>query len=366
MPELNEAKLNIDNDVRVLSLNGGGVRGLFTISVLAEIERILVSKTGDDQIKIGDYFDLITGTSIGGVLALGLAAGKTARELEEFFYNNAPKIFPYRLGWINTIKSLFSPIYSSTPLQESIAALIGNDITFNDLSRRVMIPTVNLSTGKPQFFKTPHNPNFNRDGRLKLIDAALATSAAPTYFSPHYCDDLKAYFADGGLVANNPSYIGLLEVLRDMKTDFSGISHKNIYILNIGTVGEDYALSPNSLRRRWWLGRRYWNGYVGLWGAGKSLVLTTMTANQQLHKSMLLRELALYHAEKNYVYLDEVIPNEAASDITLDNASESSLRNLLARGKQLATVQFTQNTKLQDFFISPAKPFKRINNQGKN
>lgn len=57
--------------------------------------------------------------------------------------------------------------------------MVGKDTTFNDLNRRVMIPAVNLSTGKPQFFKTPHNPQFNRDGRLTLVDAALATSAAP-------------------------------------------------------------------------------------------------------------------------------------------------------------------------------------------
>lgn len=82
------------DDVRVLSLNGGGARGLFTISVLAEIERILEERIGKPGIKVGDYFDLITGTSIGGILALGLAAGKSARELEAVFREQAPLIFP--------------------------------------------------------------------------------------------------------------------------------------------------------------------------------------------------------------------------------------------------------------------------------
>ncbi|HIC1099981.1 TPA: CBASS cGAMP-activated phospholipase, partial [Escherichia coli] len=108
-----------------------------------------------------------------------------------------------------------------------------------------------------------------------------------------------------------------------------------------------------------------WTGYCHLWGMGKRLVLTTMTANQHLHKNMLLRELALHDALDNYLYLDEVIPNEAASDITLDNASDSSLQNLSARGKQLANVQFAQNQKLKNFFISPAKPFKRTDVQEK-
>ncbi|MFQ2132585.1 CBASS cGAMP-activated phospholipase [Aeromonas hydrophila] len=342
-----------NNRIRILSLNGGGARGLFTISVLAEIERIIASKTGIQDVKVGDYFDLITGTSIGGILALGLATGKTARELETVFFEQAPIIFPQRRGWINTLKSLFAPIYNSAPLKRAVEKMIGPDATFNDLSRRVMIPTVNLSTGKPQFFKTPHNPNFNRDGVLKLIDAAMATSAAPTYFAPHYCDDLKAYFADGGLVANNPSYIGLLEVFRDMQSDFPDASYQNVHILNIGTLGEEYTVSPKALDAKWW------NGYIGLWGAGKRLVLTTMTSNQLLHKNMLMRDLLTHSAKDNYLYLDDTIPNEAASDITLDNASQSSLRNLASRGKQLATVEFTRNIALQAFFDTPAPPFKR-------
>ncbi|HCV66886.1 MAG TPA: patatin [Serratia sp.] len=341
-----------NHGVRILSLNGGGARGMFTISVLAEIERILASKHPNQDIKIGDYFDLITGTSIGGILALGLATGKSARELERVFFDKANDIFPTRWSLTNLFKSLCTPIYSNSPLRKTVEAMIGAEITFNDLTRRVMIPAVNLTTGKPQFFKTPHNPDFTRDGPLKLIDAALATSAAPTYFSPYYCEHLRAYFADGGLVANNPSYIGLLEALRDMKSDFS-VTHKDIHILNIGTVGEEYSLSPRLLSKKWW------NGYCRLWGMGKRLVLTTMTANQHLHKNMLLRELMFYDALDNYVYLDEVIPNEAASDITLDNATKSSLENLSSRGTQLANVQFAQNQKLKTFFITPAKPFKR-------
>lgn len=239
--------------VRILSLNGGGARGMFTISVLSEIERILASKYPNQDIKIGDYFDLITGTSIGGILALGLATGKSARELERVFFDRANDIFPKRWSLTNLLRSLCAPIYRSHPLRETIQEMIGAETTFNDLTRRVMIPAVNLSTGKPQFFKTPHNPDFTRDGPLKLIDAALATSAAPTYFSPHYCEDLRAYFADGGLVANNPSYIGLLEVFRDMNSDFS-VTHKDIHILNIGTVGEEYSLSPKLLSKTWWNG----------------------------------------------------------------------------------------------------------------
>lgn len=341
-----------NTEIRVLSLNGGGARGLFTISVLAEIERIIEEESGQDNIKVADYFDLITGTSIGGILALALASGKTARELESVFRQKAPEIFPQRWSVLTKIRAAFLPRYNSQPLYDAVVSMIDKETTFNDLNRRVMIPAVNLSTGKPQFFKTPHNPDFNRDGRLTLVDAAMATSAAPTYFAPHYCEDLCAYFADGGLVANNPSFIGLHEVFRDMVTDFPNATVGDVKVLNVGTLGEEYTIAPAAL------GGKYNKGYFGLWGAGERLVLTTMTANQILHKAMLLRELSSHSALENYVFLDDTIPNEAASDITLDNASEASLRNLASRGKQLATVEYTKNSKLRGFFKSPAAPFE--------
>jgi len=343
-----------DETVRVLSLNGGGARGLFTISVLAEIERILEERTGCSSVKAGDYFDLITGTSIGGILALGLASGKSARELETIFKDKAAEIFPKRPKWMNTLRSLVMPKYNSEPLLNAVLSMIDGEMSFNDLKRRVMIPAVNLSTGKPQFFKTPHNPDFNRDGRLKLVDAAMATSAAPTYFPPHYCSDIDSYFVDGGLVANNPSFIGLHEVLQDMRSDFENATVADVNILNIGTLGEEYVISPSAVSRESKLKR----GYISLWGTGERLVLTTITTNQLLHKAMLIRELRAHNATNNFVYLDDTVPNEAASDITLDNASESSLRNLASRGKQLATIEFTTNKKLQSFFHNPAAPFK--------
>jgi patatin-like phospholipase/acyl hydrolase len=339
--------------IRVLSLNGGGVRGLFTISVLAQIERNIENGSSAKDVKIGDYFDLITGTSIGGILALGLASGKSARDLEPVFFENALKIFPAQKGGLSKlIKQLLNPLYDSKPLYETVVSMIGADSTFNDLQRRVLIPAINLSTGKPQFFKTPHNPDFTRDGVLKLSDAAMATSAAPTYFAPHYCEDLTAYFADGGLVANNPSFIGLHEIFRDMKSDFPDATVKDVKILNVGTLANDYCISPNLLLKK------KKGGYGTLWGGGQRLVLTTMTANQHLHQNMLKRELATHDAESNYVYLDDSIPNEAASDITLDNASLGSLQNLKSRGIQLATEEFSQNKNLKAFFNKPALTFK--------
>ncbi|MDR7017064.1 CBASS cGAMP-activated phospholipase [Acinetobacter sp. 3657] len=339
-------------DIKILSLNGGGVRGLFTITLLAELESIIEKREKCENVKIGDYFDLITGTSIGGILALGLASGKSARELKEAFEINATKIFPLKRfknkQWWNLLRR---SIYESEPLYDAVKSMIGDTIKFEDLNRRVMITSVNLSTGKPKFFKTPHNPMFTMDREIRLIDAAMATSAAPTYFKPHYIEKLENYFADGGLVANNPSYIGIREVLIDMKNDFPDAKPENIKVLNIGTLSEDYCISPETLSKN------SGKGYLSLWNMGERIVLSTMTANQHLQRFMLLREFEALKIEKNYVEIDETIPNEAAAEITLDNASEGCLKALRGSGKKLAAERYTKDEELRNFFLKKAEPF---------
>lgn len=342
--------------IKILALNGGGVRGLFTISLLAELERVIEKREGLVDVKIGDYFDLITGTSIGGILALGLASGKSARELQTTFEENAPKIFPKKRFIFKKFIIPFSPIYNSEPLYKTVEKMIGSTITFDDLERRVMITSLNLSTGKPKFFKTPHNPMFTVDGEVKLIDVAMATSAAPTYFKPHFINKLNYYFADGGLVANNPSFIGIREVLIDMKHDFPNATPKDVKILNIGTLNENYCIGPKTLSKK------CLNGYIRLWGMGERLVLSTMTANQHLQRFMLLRELKVLGLNNNYVEIDDTIPNEASSDITLDNASQSSLIVLKGMGEKLGAERYSEVEELRDFFSTTVKPFVKSKN----
>jgi len=137
-----------------------------------------------------------------------------------------------------------------------------------------------------------------------------------------------------------------------MKGDFPDARVADVKILNIGTLGEEYAIRPSALSAK----RN--KGYFSLWGGGERLLLTTMAANQQLHKAMLERELRSANALDNYVLLDDTLPGEAACEITLDNASQGSLRSLASRGKQLATNEFTKNRLLRAFFDQPAASFK--------
>ena len=345
--------LKKNKDIKVLSLNGGGVRGLFTITLLAAIEEVIEDCEGLNDVKIGDYFDLITGTSIGGILALGLASGKSARMLRDTFEKSAPKIFPSKRFKFKKFLLPFCSIYKSEPLYETVKSMIGAEKRFGDLNQRVVVTSVNLSTGKPKFFKTPHNSRFTVDKKLKLIDAAMATSAAPTYFKPYYIADLNHYFADGGLVANNPSLIGIREVLIDMKEDFPNAKPEDVHILNIGTLSENYCIGPKTLKKQ------NSKGYLNLWGTGERLVLSSMTANQHLQRFMLIRELTALNIIGNYVEIDDIISNEASSDITLDNASASSLDALLGLGRKLGSESYSERSELREFFVEKAEPFKK-------
>nr|WP_229033212.1 CBASS cGAMP-activated phospholipase [Pseudomonas aeruginosa] len=172
----------------VLALSGGGYRGLYTATVLAELETALGR-------PIASHFDLICGTSAGGMLALGLAAEIPAHELKALFEEQGSRIFGCRslprqlLGFWLTAK------HDSAGLKEVLTERF-QGTTIGDLKHRVLVPAVNYSTGRGQFFKTPHHPSFELDHRMKVVDVALATAAAPVYF-PLARND-RGVFADGG------------------------------------------------------------------------------------------------------------------------------------------------------------------------
>lgn len=206
----------------VLALSGGGYRGLYTATVLAELEAVLGR-------PIASHFDLICGTSAGGMLALGLAAEIPAIELKALFERQGSRIFGCRslarrlLGFWLTAK------HDSAGLRGVLTERF-QDATIGNLKHRVLVPAVNYSTGRGQFFKTPHHPSFEMDHRMRIVDVALATAAAPVYF-PLARND-RGVFADGGLVGNAPGLFGLHEV----NTFLAPKQNALVRVLSIGTM----------------------------------------------------------------------------------------------------------------------------------
>ena len=206
---------------QVLSLDGGGYRGVFSAAVLAQLEE-------DLGLSISDHFDLVAGTSTGGVIALGLGAGLTPLEMVEFYTEQGPKIFGgHRRRWA---KHVLRAKYPQGPLREALKQVFENRL-FGSSRHRLVIPAYDIRNDKTLLFRTDHCDHLNRDWKEKMVDVALATTAAPTYLPVHQLSGRR--LADGGVWANNPVVVALVEAVT-----FLGVELSDLRILSLGTTFE--------------------------------------------------------------------------------------------------------------------------------
>ena len=216
---------------QILSLDGGGIKGLYSAAVLAKIE-------DDLGVKVEDHFDLITGTSTGGIIALGLGLGFRPREIVQFYVNEGPKIFR-QTRWWTSLCALWRRKYPQEPLKKALRSCFG-ERRLADSTKRLVIPSYNLDKDEIYLFKTPHHPRLARDWKEPVWKIALATSAAPTYFpSCHDVDHIR--LIDGGVWANNPAMVGIVEAIGILNVPLDAIS-----VLSLGTTN-GLAAKPNSL-----------------------------------------------------------------------------------------------------------------------
>lgn len=185
---------------RILTLDGGGIKGVFAASFLAELEDAL----GEPLV---DYFDLVAGTSTGGIIALGLGLGLPAQDILQFYETHGPAVFPRRR--LRLFRVLATPKYQAGPLQAALKQTFG-DRLLGESSTRLVIPSTNFETGEVHVFKTAHHTRFVRDYKLTAVDVAMATAAAPTYFRTHRLP-IGIPLIDGGLWANNPMGVAAVE-----------------------------------------------------------------------------------------------------------------------------------------------------------
>ena len=178
---------------QILSLDGGGYRGIYSAAVLAAIEEDLGT-------PITQYFDLIAGTSTGGIIAIGLGAGLRPRDIVEFYARWGPKIF--RKQRLRTGFGLWRRKYGSETRRHALTEVLG-ERTLGDSACRLVIPAYDLGADAVYIFKTPHNIKLKRDWKERLVDVAMATSAAPTYFQAASLAGIR--LVDGGVWANNPT-----------------------------------------------------------------------------------------------------------------------------------------------------------------
>jgi uncharacterized protein len=253
-----------DQQFRILSLDGGGIRGVYIARFLAELEEHLKSE-GKAHTSVYNYFDLICGTSTGGIIAIALALGIPAKEIEQLYTDNAKYIF--RIERHQFLKQFFAAKYSNKYLELLLKQKFqeyssDGDTRLGNARTRLCIPAFVASRGEVTIYKTSHHSDFIRDFQIPAYQVAMATSAAPTYFDAYtiryhgMTDSVSqtvSHNIDGGIFANNPSLIGLIEAHGAI-----GIPWSNIQLLSIGTGLEHY--SEMYKQKRWgalhWISKR--------------------------------------------------------------------------------------------------------------
>ena len=223
---------------QILSLDGGGLKGLFSAAYLAEWE----AHTGR---RVVEAMDLIAGTSAGGIIALGLGAGYRAEKLVDFFCAHGEAIFPpERIEAAGRVRQAFGSRYSAKPLVSVLETYFG-DRRLGDSCVRLVVPAYHAESGI-HLFKTSHHPRLRMDWREGMAVVARATSAAPTFLPPVVLDH-GLRLIDGGLWANNPVQIAVTEAL-----GYLSQPQDSIAALRIGTTTEAiprdrYPKSPGAV-----------------------------------------------------------------------------------------------------------------------
>jgi len=223
---------------RILALDGGGLKGAFTAAALATWEK-------QTDLRIVDHFDLIAGTSTGGILAIGLGLGLSGQEMLDFYRQRGPVIFPVtRLQGKarHTLRHVAVPKYSQELLLRELEAAFnraGNHLRLKDSQCRLVIPAYHAVGGTSYVFRTPHHPDLTSDADIEAAHAALATAAAPTFFTAAKIANMIAessYF-DGGVWANSPAMAAIVEA-----TCFLRIPLERIDVLSVGTTDEPFTV----------------------------------------------------------------------------------------------------------------------------
>ena len=314
----------LNPSVRILSLDGGGIKGVFTASVLATLE----CETGQ---RIVDHFDLIVGTSTGGILALGLGLGFSAEDMKNFYLNEGATIFPAtsrfaRLGGI--LKRLVGPKLSAAPLKQALDLHLGNR-TLAEAKIRLVVTAYDAIEGRIYLFKTPHHEQLVHDRDTLAADVALASSAAPTYFGASKLNRrLGSQFVDGGVWANNPCMVGLTEAVTFLSADLHQIS-----LLSIGTT-----TSPFSIPEHAQSGALQWNaGLIQLLIEGQCESATSqarLLLGERFHRIDIMTrsgEFALDDARSDKIaQLIELGRGEAVKRANLSKVRESFLNGVRA------------------------------------
>jgi len=336
---------------RILSINGGGIRGVFPAALLGRVEDVYRKQRkvdgrppDQDDRPLARHFDLICGTSTGGLIALGLGLGKSAAEIRDFYLNHGDSIFPN--GWLaRHIRSLFQivgPKYDHAVLEKHLKDFFRlpggpphRQPTLGASSVALLIPSARAVDACPTVLKTRHRENFVIDHRRPAWRVGLATAAAPVYFKASADPDGND-FIDGGIWANCPVLVGVVEAM-----SVFGQSPGNIEVLSIGTTRPPASVAHSARRGGAWqnlsLGRR---------------ATLELTLNASQEGSMYMAQLLV--GESNILHIDHCV---GAKQFPMDDSRADKMRDLSALGESKAQQEYG---KIYQRFLAPGLAQSRV------
>ncbi|KAL3564902.1 hypothetical protein D5086_032948, partial [Populus alba] len=372
--------------ITILSIDGGGVRGIIPSEVLSVLEAKLQKLDVDNKdARIVDYFDFIAGTSTGGLMTAMLTAPNdekrplfAAKDIAKFYQDKSPYIFhktpetnqppsteedsrisdpdeateeplttpaevmntpatflrgiidiivdlsPEAKDYVEPLNTyLLQPKYDGKNLQDTIKGLLGEKLALSETLTSVIIPAFDIKHFGPTIFSTL-KAKRDRSMDAPLADVCRATSAAPYYFPPYHFKTSKPFnLVDGGVAANNPSFLAVCEAMKEKKADF----HK-FFVLSLGTGAPDASGRLEVRDGKW--------GIVDwLWQDDNSNPLLDIltTAPDEMTEMYMSTVFQYSGLERNYTRIQvELKPSEAI----MDNTSKENLERLKKIGQDLA------------------------------
>jgi len=308
-----------DKVFKILSLDGGGIRGIYGATILSLVEKEITK-----GVPINEYFDLTAGTSTGGIISIAIGLGIDAESIRKIYYEDGRNIFPKRkfpvLQWIK-IK------YDAKILENILKDKFGSRL-FGESKTRQVIPSFKIPKSEIAIFKTDHHKDISEDWNDEAWKIARATSAAPAYIEGLSVGDEK--FVDGGIWANNPIMLAVIETLTSYE-----ISIDQIRILSIGTGNIPFEISLKEAVK----------GLCSWYEAIKAAIF--LTSDNALSQAILLL------GPDSVVRLD---PSEDVSNIKLDDweKAKDKLPDIAIRDfndqKELIKSFFAEKVQEREFY----------------
>lgn len=274
--------------MKLLCIDGGGIRGIFAIAILQALEE----EVGH---PVGELFDVVAGTSTGAIIAASVSLNKNMKEVYESYKYYGEKIFTRQAK-----VGLFKSVYSDRSLRHLLKKAFG-EVEMEDIPKPLLIPAVDITHGKPFIHRSNYGHPESEDLSIKLWDAVLSSCSAPVYFPPNKIGD-QYLSIDGGLWANNPSLVGITESIHYFKKTMDDIN-----ILSIGTGLQTIDFTNDN--------EKYWGIRQWLPFHFPSMKVTPKLLDLALHLSS---ESVSYHCQlllrDQYLRINEELGEEVPFD----------------------------------------------------